>query len=132
MRHSARTRLLALAIAIGSAGCFSLQHELPPNAYFGTLPRGATGGTGVTFDDQTFKNWALAGLLPYTSWSTSQLLAEQPAVRDAKSIQIREIETVFSPFDVAVSIVPGAFYGYYVWATRTVHVTGIAQPGASK
>ena len=128
---NACTLAVALAIAVGNLGCFSLQHQLPPNAYFGKLPKGAK-AEGVPFEGKAFKNWGLAGLVPYTRWGSPDLLSAQPAVRDAKEIQIREIETVFSPFDVAISIVPGMFYGYYVWATRTIRISGEAQAASPK
>jgi hypothetical protein len=132
MSCNARTIVLALALTLAAAGCFSVQHRLPPNAYFGTLPKGAAVDAGVPFDDQTFKNWALAGLVPYSGWTSSDLLATQPGVGSAKAIQIRQIETIFSPLDVVISIVPGAFYGYYVWAPRTIHVAGAVQSEARK
>jgi hypothetical protein len=123
--------IATLAIALGSMGCFSLQHELPANAYFGTLPGGAA-PPGIPFDRTARKNWALSGLIPYSRWSTSDLLAAEPSVPTAGSVQIREIETVFAPFDVAITIFPGSFYGYYFWATRTIHVSGVAQAAERK
>ena len=122
----ARTLLVAVAAAIGNLGCFSLQHHLPSNAYFGTLPDGADPG-GVAFEGEAFKSWTLAGLVPYSGWDSSDLLAAQ-AASDAQAIRIREIETVFSPLDVVISIAPGTAAGvYYVWATRTIRVSGEVQ-----
>jgi hypothetical protein len=125
----ARTLLTALAVASGSLGCFSLHHQLPPNAYFGTLPDGAN-EDGVAFESDGFKSWTLAGLMPYSRWDSSDLLAVQVA-SDAQAIRIREIETVFSPLDVVISVVPGTAVGlYYVWATRTIRVSGEVQGSA--
>jgi hypothetical protein len=126
MKLIARTAALTVSIALGTAGCFSVNHELPANAYFGTLPSGGA-PPGIPFDRAARKNWALSGLLPYSRWDTSDLLASEPSVPTAGSVQIRMIETIFDPIDVFVTIVPGAFYGYYIWAPRTIHVSGVAQ-----
>ncbi len=127
----ARTLGAALAIAAGNTGCFSLQHHLPPNAYFGTLP-GAADAEGVAFEGEAFKSWTLAGLVPYSRWDSSDLLAAQAAT-DAQNLRIREIETVFSPLDIVISLVPGTAVGvYYVWATRTVRVSGEVQEASSQ
>lgn len=124
----ARTLLVAVALAVCSLGCFTLQHQLPPNAYFGQLP--GVAADGVAFEGEGLKSWTLAGLVPYSRWDSSDLLAPQ-AVSDAQALRIREIETVFSPLDVVISLVPGTAVGiYYVWATRTVRVSGEVQ-GAS-
>jgi hypothetical protein len=131
MKPFAPTTALALALALGSLGCFSVRHELPANAYFGRLPKGAA-APGIPFETQVHKNWALSGLLPYSRWSTSDLLAAQPGVPTAGSVQIREIETIFDPWDVFVTVIPGAFYGYYVYAPRSLHVSGVAQSADRK
>ena len=128
---TALTRVVALALAGAGPGCFSLQHQLPPNAYFGELPDGAAAG-GVAFEAEAFKSWALAGMLPYGDWDSADLLAAQ-TVSDAQTVRIREIETVFSPLDVVVSIVPGTAAGlYYVWATRTIRVSGEVRAPSSR
>ena len=136
MKPLARTFALALAVALGSAGCFSVQHNLPPNAYFGTLPKGASASAaaepGIPFDTQARKNWALAGLFPYSGWGTPDLLAAQPNLGNGKLVQVRKIETIFDPVDVFVSIIPGAFYGYYLWAPRSIHIVGMEQPAETK
>lgn len=127
----ARAMLVSLAVAGGNLGCFSLDHQLPPNAYFGTLPDGAD-EDGVAFESDGFKSWTLAGLMPYSRWDSSDLLAVQ-AASDAQAIRIREIETVFSPLDVVISVVPGTAVGlYYVWATRTIRVSGEVQGTSSQ
>jgi hypothetical protein len=124
-------RTLGMALACGSLGCFSLEHRLPPHAYFGQLPYGPY-ADGVEFEGEAFKSWTLAGLVPYTDWGSSDLLAAQ-AVTDAQIIWIREIETVFSPLDVVLSIAPGTTTGvYYVWTTRTIRVSGEVQAANGK
>jgi hypothetical protein len=132
MKPLARSMTLALAVALGATGCFSVQHTLPPNAYFGTLPRGASAEGGTPFEAQAHKNWGLAGLLPYSRWATPDLLAAQANLSNGKSVQIREIETIFDPFDVFISIVPGAFYGYYIWAPRSIHIVGVERPAETR
>lgn len=121
-------RIAIVLTLVGAAGCFSVNHQLPENAYFGTLPTRQPTGT-VPFQTESMKNWALAGLLPYSPWTTSDVLARQLGPSATQQVQIRSIETVFAPLDVLVSIVPGAFYGYYVWAPRTIRVSGSA-PGS--
>ena len=109
-----------LLLALLASGCFTMRHELPPGAHFGRRPDASA---GTPFERAASKNYALAGLIPYSDFNASQLLGTPPA----QPLELREIETVFSPFDVAVSIVPGLFYGYYVWAPRTVRVSGRAE-----
>jgi hypothetical protein len=111
----------ALAILFLASGCLhSVRHELPEHTYFGQLPA-AEGERRVAFEDSGMKNWALAGLLPYSSWSSSNMLAER---NGAKRVENLEIETRFGRIDTIVWVVPGFFYGYYVWAPRTVSVSG--------
>jgi hypothetical protein len=128
----ARTLGVGLALASASLGCFSVQHELPPNAYFGRLPY-VVATEDVAFEGEAFKSWALAGLMPYSDWGSSELLATQ-AVSDAQALRIGEIQTVFAPLDVVISIVPGTAAGlyYYAWATRTIRVSGDVQVASSK
>ncbi len=116
-------RIAFVLACIGATGCFSVNHSLPENAYFGTLPARQP-ADGVPFETESMKNWALAGLLPYSGWTTSDVVARQLGPSANPPVQIRSIETVFSPLDVLISIVPGAFYGYYIWAPRTIRVSG--------
>jgi len=118
------TRGIVLALALLASGCFTMRHELPAGAHFGGRSEAAPAGTPL--DRAASKNYALAGLVPYSSFGAAALLGPDAPPR----IQIREIETVFAPFDVAISIVPGLFYGYYVWAPRTLHVRGEVLPAA--
>jgi hypothetical protein len=120
---TARTWATLLAIACVDLGCFSLEHRLPPNAYFGRPPYGLY-AEGVGFEADASKSWALGGMLPYSDWSSAELLSAQGADA-ARTVSLREIETVFSPLDVVLQIVPGTAAGvYYVWATRTIRVSG--------
>jgi hypothetical protein len=113
-------RSLTLLLGLLASGCFTMRHELPAGSHFGRRPDAAA-SAGAPFERAASKNYALAGLVPYSDFSASDLL--EPA---QPSLELREIETVFSPYDVAVSIVPGLLYGYYVWAPRTVRVRGSA------
>jgi hypothetical protein len=103
-----------------ASACFSVEHRLPPQTYFGQLPKGA-GERAATFQRGGHKNWFLAGLGPYSSWSSRNLLATDSS---AKRIEAIAIETEFDAFDVVVSVVPGMLYGYYVWAPRSIRVSG--------
>jgi hypothetical protein len=122
-------RIACVLAWIVATGCFSVNHRLPENAYFGTLP-GRQPAAGAPFQTESMKNWALAGLLPYSRWTTSDVVARQLGASATQPLQIRAIETVFTPLDVLISIVPGAFYGYYVWAPRTIRVSGSAAGSA--
>jgi hypothetical protein len=121
-----RARRLATRIALSlallaSPGCmFRVRHELPPNAYFGRLPAAADERV-TSFEDHGMKNWALAGLVPYSSWSTDDLLARQ---RGTTRIENLSVQTEFSTVDTIVWVVPGFAYGYYLWAPRTITVRG--------
>jgi hypothetical protein len=123
---------VGLALASGTLGCFSVRHELPPSAYFGRLPY-VVETEDVAFEADAFKSWALAGMMPYGDWGSSELLAVQ-VVSDAQTLRIGEIQTVFSPLDIVISIVPGTAAGlyYYAWATRTIRVSGDVQVASSK
>jgi hypothetical protein len=101
---------------------FTVRHELPPNAYFGHLPN-TPAERSERFDDHGMKNWALAGLLPYSGWSSKELL-EKHDQGSINRIEDLAIETRFGTIDTIVWVVPGFFYGYYLWAPRTVEVTG--------
>jgi hypothetical protein len=113
---------LALAVALAAApGCmFRVRHELPPNTYFGHLPSSAD-ERSTAFEAHGMKNWALAGLVPYSSWSTDDLL--QPP-RGTTRIENLSVQTQFSTIDTIVWVIPGFAYGYYLWAPRTITVRG--------
>lgn len=122
-RHTWTRRGLAAATALLLSGClFTAKHELPPNAVFGKLPRGPAAKV-EHFEDDSMKNWALAGLVPYSGFSSRDLLAKQTSTPDAR-VENLEIETRFGTLDTIVWVVPGFFYGYYLWAPRTVAVRG--------
>ena len=119
MNPRARQLLVMVALGLCSA-CFSVEHRLPPQTYFGQLPKGA-GDQATTFKRAGHKNYFLAGFGPYSRWASRDLLlADSPA----KRIESVAIETKFDEFDVAISIVPGLFYGYYLWAPRSIRVSG--------
>lgn len=124
MKSSFARALAAASLAFALAGCFTVRHELPPHAYFGKLP--ATSGETVQhFHDSEMKNWFLAGLVPWSFSASEDLLAKQaggPPLR----YQNLEVETQFTWLDTLIWIVPGQFYGYYVWAPRHITVTGDA------
>ncbi len=124
MRRSRALRSLALLTlaALSGACMFKVNHELPPGAYFGTLAPAAD-EVEESFDRGGMKNWALAGLVPYSRFSSSDLLAKQTDTSNAR-IENLEIETRFGTLDTIIWVVPGFFYGYYLWAPRTVAVRG--------
>ena len=120
---------IARAVATSAAtllcsACFTVQHPLPAGSYFGTLPAAASRpgrASGERFDAEASKNWFLAGLVSYTDFGIDDLAPKVPANAHIEKL---EVETRFSEYDVFISILPGLFYGYYVWAPRTVHIKG--------
>lgn len=120
-RSFLRSAPILAVVALIASGCmFKVNHVLPPHTYMGRAPAG-DGGMKRDFDRQGMKNWALAGLVPYTRWGTGDLLRSAGAV---SRIEDLEVETRFSVVDTIVWVVPGFFYGYYVWAPRTIRVKG--------
>ncbi|MFQ5514696.1 MAG: hypothetical protein ACE5FG_09675 [Myxococcota bacterium] len=122
MRAPLRTTLVpVLALALLTSGClFTVKHELPPNVYFGKLPH-SSGERRKNFEDKGMKNWLLAGLVPYSGWGSKDLLPKRPSVDRIENLSI---ETRFSALDTLIWVVPGFFYGYYIWAPRSIYVTG--------
>ena len=111
---------LACVLALAATACFSVDHKLPPHAYFGTLP--ASGSeTHVRFERSAMKNWLLAGLVPWSSFSSDDLLAQNGPVLRYENL---EVDAEFNAIDTILWIVPGQFYGYYVWAPRHITVKG--------
>jgi hypothetical protein len=115
-----RAALLGLC-ALAATGCFSVSHKLPPHAYFGTLPKQAA-ETSTSFERSAMKNWLAAGLIPWSRFSSDSLLAEGGS--DVIRYEHLQVKTEFNWLDTVVWIVPGQFYGYYVWAPRHITVTG--------
>lgn len=112
---------LVAACALAASGCFSVSHKLPPHAYFGKLPKAPT-ETSTEFERSAMKNWLAAGLIPWSRFSSDDLLAESPS--GVLRYENLEVKTEFNWMDTVIWIVPGQFYGYYVWAPRHITVTG--------
>jgi hypothetical protein len=106
---------LVAALGLSLSACFTMSHSFPPNTQFGRRPDGAVGVRPV--GDKAMKNYLLSGLVPYTSFGTKDLAKDPGPGRQLADV---EIETQFNWFDFVVSIVPGLYYGYYVWAPRHV------------
>ncbi len=127
MRLEAGRRLagtLAAVMLVALPGCmFKMQHDLPLRTYFNP----ETGlGRRTHFEKAAMKNWALAGLVPYSDFGAKDLVdplagAELSGVR---------IETVFTGLDTLVWVIPGFAYGYYLWAPRHVELEGDYVQGA--
>ena len=111
---------LTLSAALLTTGCFTMEHRLPPHTYFGALPA-QPGEQSLPFRQEAMKNYWLSGLFPWTRWSSNALLTP---LADGDRIEDLQMETRFSPLDVAISIFPGLVYGYYVWAPRSIGVSG--------
>jgi hypothetical protein len=111
---------LVLALSLAVSGCFTMTHRFPPNTQFGHRPDGAVSVAKV--EDKGMKNYLLSGLFAYTSFGTKDLAKDPGPGRELADV---EIETQFNWFDFVVSIVPGLYYGYYVWAPRHVGYQGV-------
>ena len=111
---------LATTLIVALSGCFTMTHTFPANTQFGHRPDGAVSVEKVK--DKGMKNYLLSGLLPYTSFGTKDLAQDPGPGRSLADVQI---ETQFNWFDFVVSIVPGLYYGYYVWAPRHVGFEGV-------
>ena len=118
MKHCHATLLAALMLF--ATACFSMEHRLPAGTYFGALPE-QPGQVVQPFTVSGHKSYFLAGLFPYTTWGSSDLVRWKPP--QARLEQLR-IQTEFDWFDTLVWIVPGQVYGYYFWAPRTVRISG--------
>jgi hypothetical protein len=105
----------AAGLALALTGCFTMNHTFPPNTQFGRRPDGAVGVRPAA--DEGMKNYLLSGLLPWTSFGTKDL-AENPG--PGRQLADVEVETKFNWLDIVIWIVPGQYYGYYVWAPRHV------------
>jgi hypothetical protein len=112
--------LLAVLLSSQLTGClFYMNHELPPNTRFGGPQE--RGSSARSAEKSKLKPYLLAGLLPYPGFPTKNLLAPPPAGQHLSNV---EIETEFNAFDAFVWVIPGFFYGYYVFAPRHAKVRG--------
>jgi hypothetical protein len=111
---------LTAALALGLTGCFTMNHTFPPNTQFGRRPDGAVGVRPAA--DAGMKNYLLSGLLPWTSFGTKDLARNPGPGRQLADV---EVETQFNWLDIVIWIVPGQYYGYYVWAPRHVGYEGV-------
>lgn len=112
----------AAAVALTSGCMFQMNHRFPPNTVFeaASAESGAAPPTLKSFEESGMKNYFLAGLVPYTRFGTKDL-AEAP--RAGQRLAVSEVETTFNALDTLIWVVPGFFYGYYVWAPRHVGMT---------
>jgi hypothetical protein len=111
---------LAAGLSVALSGCFTMDHTFPPNTQFGRRPEGSVSVGKV--QDEGMKNYLLSGLFGYTSFGTKDLAKDPGPGRQLADVTI---ETQFNWFDFVVSIVPGLYYGYYVWAPRHVGYEGV-------
>jgi hypothetical protein len=112
--------LVAAALVLPLSGClFYMNHELPPNTTFGG--RVEKGARIQHAENSKIKPYLLAGLLPYPFFPTKDMLEAPPQGKHLANVAI---ETEFNWFDTVVWVVPGFFYGYYVFAPRHAKVTG--------
>jgi hypothetical protein len=121
-RHIGRLArpLLVALLSLQLSGClFYMNHELPPNTTFGG--RAEKGARVQPSENSKLKPYLLAGLLPYPFFPTKDML---PPPRHGQHLANVEIETQFNWFDTIVWVVPGFFYGYYVFAPRHATVRG--------
>jgi hypothetical protein len=112
--------LLVALLSFQLSGClFYMNHELPPNTTFGGHVE--KGARAQPSESSKLKPYLLAGLLPYPFFPTKDMLAPP---RRGQHLANVEIETQFNWFDTIVWVVPGFFYGYYVFAPRHATVRG--------
>ena len=105
----------AAALALALSGCFTMNHTFPPNTHFGRRPEGAVGVRPQA--DRGMKNYLLSGLFAWSSFGTKDLAKDPGPGRQLADV---EVETQFNWLDIVIWIVPGQYYGYYVWAPRHV------------
>ena len=120
--------LLALLLSTQLTGClFYMNHELPPNTVFGGPVEKNVKVQHA--EESLFKPYLLAGLLPYPFFPTKDVLKAPPKGTHLTNVSI---ETQFNWFDTVVWVVPGFFYGYYVFAPRHATVSGNYVQGERK
>jgi hypothetical protein len=105
----------AAALALALTGCFTMNHTFPPNTQFGRRPEGAVGIRPQA--DKAMKNYMLSGLFPWSRFGTKDMAKDPGPGRQLADV---EVETQFNWLDIVIWIVPGQYYGYYVWAPRHV------------
>ena len=117
---NAGIRTLVAALALALSGCFTMNHTFPANTQFGHRPEGSVGVRPIA--DDGMKNYLLSGLFAWTSFGTKDLAKDPGPGRRLADV---EIETKFNWMDIVIWIVPGQYYGYYVWAPRHVGYKGV-------
>ena len=120
IRRSNWVALIACGLAtLLLPGClFKMNHQLPPYTSFGGSAERAA--PAQHFEDRGMKNYMLAGLMPWWTFGTKDLV-EPPPGHHAENVKIT---TRFDWLDTVIWVVPGFFYGYYVWAPRHIEVEG--------
>ena len=111
---------LAAGLSVALSGCFTMNHTFPPNTQFGRRPEGAVGIRPTA--DEGMKNYLLSGLFPWSRFGTKDLAKDPGPGRQLADV---EIETEFNWMDIVIWIIPGQYYGYYVWAPRHVGYEGV-------
>lgn len=106
---------VAAVLSLALSGCFTMNHTFPPNTQFGRRPEGAVGVRPTA--DNGMKNYLLAGLFAWSGFGTDDLAKDPGPGRQLADV---EIETQFNWMDIVIWIIPGQYYGYYVWAPRHV------------
>jgi hypothetical protein len=115
----------AAALALALTGCFTMNHTFPPNTQFGRRPEGAVGIRPQA--DKAMKNYMLSGLFPWSRFGTKDMAKDPGPGRQLADV---EVETQFNWLDIVIWIVPGQYYGYYVWAPRHVGYKGVVVENA--
>jgi hypothetical protein len=116
---------LLVLLALPLSGCmFAMEHKFPEGTRF---DRERHVRVVRRVEDSRMKNYLLAGLLPWTRFGTKDIAEEPGAGRHLSGTQV---ETTFNALDTVIWVVPGFFYGYYVWAPRHVGVSAdVVQEG---
>lgn len=111
-------RVVAAFLPLPLAGCmFAMEHRFPEGTRF---DRERDVRVVRHIDESRMKNYLLAGLLPWTRFGTKDI-AKDPG--PGRHLAGTSVETTFNALDTVIWIVPGFFYGYYIWAPRHVGVT---------
>jgi hypothetical protein len=108
---------------------FRMTHKIPMDAYFNA--EAPAGTRGHRFHAEGMKNFALAGVLPYSRFGTKDLVAESVDTRSGHLSNVA-IETQFNALDTLIWVIPGFAYGYYLWAPRHVKIDAVHVPGSEQ